>query len=124
METTCDMQRGIWDMLEDAVRYIQIKKKRSRWNVSVIKEEEARECLISEKKAKIEIRDAFNTHLVIQRCEGKEKKIVVYIPRKWEKKITVRLDKGTVTCFQQIPCKSLSVSVKKGKVIYEKEEAA
>lgn len=80
-------------------------------------EEDAKEYWICEKNAQIEIRDAFNSHLVIQRYDGKEKRMIVFIPSGWKEKIGIKINKGTVRCFQKQLFEGLEVIVKKGKIV-------
>lgn len=126
METACDMQRAIWEVLDEfftgGLRHIrsEFRRKHPKWNVSVIRQEEASEYRIRERNAQIEIRDAFNSHLVIQQYEGREKRILLFIPPDWREKVVIRLKKGCIRCFQKDPYKRLDISAGKGTVIYEK----
>lgn len=126
MDTVYDMRSGIWAMLSEAFMYrinqIRIKKKSQKQSVLVMYEEDVKEYWICEKNAQIEIRDAFNSHLVIQRYDGKEKRIIVFIPSDWKEKIGIKINKGTVRCFQKQPFEGLEVIVKKGKIAEDEKD--
>ena len=78
-----------------------------------MKEQEARDCYIREKDVAIEIQDGFNNNLVIQHYmeKRKKKKIIIYIPQSWQKKITVEVMGGNIFCRQREPYKGLQMSV-------------
>lgn len=78
-----------------------------------MKEQEARDCYIREKDVAIEIQDGFNNNLVIQHYmeKRKKKKIIIYIPQSWQKKITVEVTGGNIFCRQREPYKGLQMSV-------------
>ncbi|EET62975.1 hypothetical protein BRYFOR_05326 [Marvinbryantia formatexigens DSM 14469] len=126
METAYGMQQGIWDVLSvmftRGIKQIQLRRKRQKWSVFVMLEEEAGEYRICEKNAQVEIRDAFNSNLVAQYYEGKEKRIILFIPRGWKEKVRICLKKGCVRCFQKKPFECLEIWTRKGAVIYENEE--
>ena len=83
----------------------------------VMKAEEAKDYQICEKNAEIEIQDGFNSNLVVQRYY-ETRKIIIYIPRKWTKKISVEVTEGKIICRQKEPYRGLRLLVTKGELIF------
>lgn len=87
------------------------KKRRS----FVMKAMYARDYRIYEERAQVEIRDGFNSNLVVQYYEDRNK-VIIYIPRGWEKEIIVEVGEGNIFCQQQVPYQGLRLSVSEGAV--------
>lgn len=87
-------------------------------NSFVMREGEAKDYRICEKNVEIEIRDGFNNNLVVQNYAEK-KRIIIYIPREWQKKITVEVTEGKIFCRQNEPFKGLRMSAIRGGRIME-----
>lgn len=86
-------------------------------NSFVMREGEAKDYRICEKNVEIEIRDGFNNNLVVQNYAEK-KRIIIYIPREWQKKITVEVTEGKIFCRQNEPFKGLRMSAIRGEIHY------
>ena len=81
----------------------------------VMKEMYVRDYRIYEERAQVEIRDGFNSNLVVQYYEDRNK-VIIYIPRGWEKEIIVEVGEGNIFCQQQVPYQGLRLSVSEGAV--------
>ena len=81
----------------------------------VMKEMYVRDYRIYEERAQVEIRDGFNSNLVVQYYEDRNK-VIIYIPRGWEKEIIVEVGEGNIFCQQQVPYQGLRLSVSAGAV--------
>ena len=68
-------------------KFIQ-KKERCDVGTFVMKSNDAQDYHICADNMEIEIRDGFNCNMVIQRYE-KRRKIIIYIPCEWKKKINI-----------------------------------
>lgn len=121
METAYEMGWEIVNRLDRAMAdyFSEWKRARKRlqWSTSVLTEEDAREYQIRERNAQVEIRDGFNQNLVIQYYEGRQKKIILFIPQNWQQKIRISLRKGSIICLQKEPYRGLELSVKKGEIL-------
>lgn len=121
METAYEMGWEIVNRLDRAMAdyFSEWKRvrKRLQWSTSVLTEEDAREYQIRERNAQVEIRDGFNQNLVIQYYEGRQKKIILFIPQNWQQKIRISLRKGSIICLQKEPYRGLELSVKKGEIL-------
>lgn len=89
----------------------------------VMKEMYAHDYRIYEDYAQVEIRDGFNSNLVVQYYEEKNK-IIIYIPQGWEKKIIVEVREGNIFCRQQIPYQGLQMFVSRGEIFCGQEAYA
>lgn len=87
----------------------------------VMSQQTAEDYKICEKNSLIEIRDGFNSNLVIQRY-GSKKKVVIYIPQDWEKTITIEINGGTVMCHQKEIYRGLEIKVNRGNIFYSFED--
>lgn len=121
METAYEMGWEIVNRLDRAMAdyFSEWKRARKRlqWSTSVLTEEDAREYQIRERNAQVEIRDGFNQNLVIQYYEGRQKKILLFIPQNWQQKIRISLRRGSIICFQKEPYRGLELSMKKGEIL-------
>lgn len=81
----------------------------------VMDSKDSEDYTISRDYADVEIRDGFNDKLVVQYYE-KTRRILLYIPHKWEKKIKIVIRKGTIQCCQEKVYENLKMQVKNGTI--------
>lgn len=109
-------------MIFRLLRCVSERKRRSMRSF-VMKEMYAHDYRICEDYAQVEIRDGFNSNLVVQYYEEKNK-IIIYIPRGWKKKIIIEVREGNISCRQQIPYQGLRMFVTRGKIFCRQEAYA
>lgn len=117
MEAAYDMEKSrqsVISILCRAAAHLKLEMKGQRIRTLVIPMRERKNIRISEHRCTVEIRDGFNENLVVQ-YYGR-KKVVVYIPEKWEEEVEVAVSNGTVCCFQKSRYKKLKLAVRKGSV--------
>lgn len=123
MEITEMMLSTGWNIMESVfpeIRKKSLVKESGGINSFVMKAQAAEDYRIRIKYAKIEIRDGFNSNLVVQ-CYEKSNSVIIYIPEEWQRKISVELNGGVISCQQKEMYHGLQLSVEKGKIIYGEE---
>ena len=119
MDALCDMRNTGVRVLESIFPgFVKSRAERESWNMRsfVMKEQDAQDCRVCEKNVQVEIQDGFNSNLVIQHYRER-KKVIIYIPRGWQKKITVDVTDGTILCRQSEPDQGLRLSVTRGEIL-------
>lgn len=82
----------------------------------------AEDISITETGICVEIRDAFNEKLCIQRYEKNGGKVILYIPENWGRTISIKTKKADIYCFLENPCDCLELYAEEGAILYRKKE--
>lgn len=123
MEAAYETERNgqsVISILCQAIAHMKFEMKGQRIRTLVIPKRESKNIQISEHRCTVEIRDGFNENLVVQ-YYGK-KKIVIYIPAKWEEEIEIYVNRGIICCLQKIRHKKLKLAVRRGKILNAQED--
>ena len=117
MEAAYQMRRAeqsFFSALYQGLARIRMEVKGQKIRTLVVSVREKKCVQVNKSRCIVEIRDGFNENLIVQYYGGK--KVVIYIPAKWEEEIEVKINKGMIYCLQKNQHKKLKLTVRNGKI--------
>lgn len=108
------------EALKDFWKRIRTRRRNRKMETIVLcpMKTESVDVSIKSRYREVVLEKAFNNNLVIQQYKGREKKIMIFVPLKWDGNIKINTVYGNITCNETLQKDNLVLDSKRGKIQY------